>query len=156
MCAPAAIPYVMMGLSTGFQVHSSIQQGKYQEKVAENNAKSAEYAAKDAQARGMVEEDKARDRARAILGKQRTALAANGIDFSGGTGGNLLADTAGMAEFDALTVRNNSMKQAYGFKTQADNFRAEGRAARIGGQNQAFGSLLTGGSQAASRYWGGK
>lgn len=138
--------------SAATTAYSYDQQGKYQKKVGENNALSAEFAAKDALARGMVEEDKARDRARALIGKQKAALSANGIDFSTGVGGNILSDTAAMAEFDTLTVRNNAMKQAYGFKTQSDNLLSEGRAARIGGNNAAVGSLLTGGSQATSYY----
>lgn len=154
MCTAAAVPYVLMGLSTAYQVQSSIQQGKYQAKVAENNAKSAKYAADDAMARGAVAEQQQRDRTRAIMAQQRTAMAANGIDFSTGTGSLLLTDSAGAGEFDAMTVRNNAMKQAYGLKVQSDNFLADGKAAKIAGRNQAIGSLLTSGSQAAKMYAG--
>lgn len=138
--------------SAAYTGYASQQQGKYQEKVAENNAKSAEYAAEDARARGAVAEQQQRNRTRAFLGQQKAAMAANGIDISTGTGNLLLADSAGLGEFDALTVRNNALKQAYGMNVQSENLLSEGRAARIGGRNQAYGSLLTGGSQAASYY----
>lgn len=138
--------------STAYSGYSAHEQGKYQEKVAKNNAKSAEYAAADAMARGAVAEQQQRAKTRAFIGQQKAALAANGIDISTGTGSLMLTDTAGLGEFDALTVRNNAMKQAYGFNSQADNLLQEGRAARIGGRNAMTGSLLTAGSQAANIY----
>lgn len=152
MCEPTTIAMGLMAVSGAFAAKSAHDQGKYQQKVMENNAKSAEYAAQDALARGAVEEDQARQRMRAMIGQQKAALAANGIDTTTGTGSLLLTDTAGLGEFDALTVRNNAMKQAYGMNVQADNLMAEGAAARVGGRNQAIGSLLTTGSQAMSMY----
>lgn len=160
MCvAAAAVPYIMMAASAAVGVASSVGQANYQNKVAENNAISAKYAAEDALARGAVEEQKQRDRTRAIMGQQRAALAANGIDATTGTGSQLLTDAAGFGEFDALTVRNNAMKQAYGLNVQADNFTAEGKAAKVAGRNQAIGTVLTTGSKmygmgAQSGMWG--
>lgn len=154
MCGP-----VMTVISGLMSVKSAIDQGKYQQKVAENNALSAKYAADDALARGAVEEQQQRAKTRAIQGQQRVALAANGIDATTGTGSLLLTDSAGFGEFDALTVRNNAMKQAYGLNTQANNMLAEGKASRAAGRNQAFGTLLTTGAKAygqgkAAGYWG--
>lgn len=145
MCLPAAAVPIMMAASTALSVGSAIGQANYQNKVAENNALSARYAADDALARGAVEEQQQRAKTRAIQGQQRAALAANGIDATTGTGSLLLTDSAGFGEFDALTVRNNAMKQAYGLNTQANNMLAEGKAAKSAGINAAFGTLLTGG-----------
>lgn len=133
--------------STAVSMYGQQQQGKYQEKVGKNNALSAKYAAEDAMARGAVEEQQQRNRTRALMGQQRAALAANGIDTDSGTGSLLLTDSAGMGEFDALTVRNNAMKQAYGLNVQSDNLLSDGKAARIGANNAAFSTFLTGGSQ---------
>lgn len=154
MCDPVTMSVVAIGIGA-FGAKTSYDQGKFQEKVMKNNALSAKYAADDALARGAVEEGQARDRARAVMGAQRAALAANGLDATTGTGSQLLTDTAGMAEFDALTVRNNAMKQAYGLNVQSTNLLAEGRAAKVAGTNAAIGSLLTAGSQAASIYGAG-
>ncbi len=124
-----------------------------------NNAVSEKYAADDAMARGAVEEQKQRDRARKVMGEQRAALAANGMDATTGSGSQILTDSAGFGEFDAIVARNNAMKQAYGFDTQADNLRAQGAAARKAGTNQAVGTALTAGSSiyssgAKAGYWG--
>jgi hypothetical protein len=161
MCEPTTIMMALTVVTTAMSAVSSMQQADYQEKVAENNAIAAEYAAKDAIDRGAVEEQKQRDKARAAMGQQRAALAANGIDTATGTGSLLLADSAGMGEFDALTVRNNALKQAYGLNVQANNLRAEGQNALIKGQNEAFGTVLTGGSKVygmgkEAGWWGVK
>lgn len=142
----------MMAVSGAFAAKTSIDQGKYQSKVMENNALSAKFAAEDAMARSDVAEKQQRDRTRALLGQQRAALAANGVDSATGTGSQLLMDTAGMGEFDAITIRNNAMKQAYGLNTQADNLLADSKAARIAGNNGAIGSILTTGSNMAGMY----
>lgn len=127
---------------------SAIGQANYQSKVAQNNALSAKYAADDAMARGAVEEDRQRQRTRAMLANQRVAMGANGIDSTTGTGSQLLTDSAGLGEFDALMVRNNAMKQAYGYNVQSDNLLAEGRMAKKAGYGSAVGTLLTSGSKA--------
>jgi hypothetical protein len=159
MCEPTTIMMGLAAASMVMSVGSALGQADYQSQVAENNAISAEYAAKDARDRGAVEEERQRNKTRALMGQQRAALAANGIDASTGTGSLLLADSAGLGEFDALTVRNNAMKQAYGLNVRADNLRAEGENASLKGQNDAFSSLLTGGSQmygmgVKEGYWG--
>jgi hypothetical protein len=150
MCLDPAT--AMMIGSTLISAKGAIDQGNYASKVAENNALSAKYAADDALARGAVEEQKTRDQTRALMGRQRAALAANGINTGSGTGSLLLQDAASAGEFDALTVRNNAMKQAYGFNVQADNLLAEGKATKAASRGQAMGTLLTGGSKAYSLY----
>ena len=127
---------------------TALGQANYQNKVAQNNALSAQYAADDAIQRGAVEEEQTRTRTRQLMAQQKAVMAANGLDSSTGTGASLLADSAALGEFDALTVRNNAMKQAYGHKIQADNLIAEGRAAKKAGTGSAIGSLLTSGSKA--------
>jgi hypothetical protein len=151
----------MMGVGLAMSAYSAVGQAKYQTKVASNNALSAKYAADDATARGAVEEQQQRNKTRAIMGQQRAALAANGMDATTGTGSQLLTDAAGFGEYDALTVRNNAMKQAYGLNLQSDNLLSEGKAAKAAGYNTAAGSLLTGGSKVyatgkANGLWGGK
>jgi hypothetical protein len=148
MCEPTTIA---LAASAVFSAVAAGQQGNYADKVAQNNALSTKYAADDAIARGAVEEQKTRDQTRAVMGRQRAALAANGIDSTSGTGSLLLQDSAASGEFDALTVRNNAMKQAYGLNVQSDNLLAEGKAAKAAGRNQAIGSILTSGSKAYSQ-----
>lgn len=150
MCAP---PLVLLAVAAGgLAMKSSMDQADYQEAVGRNNAQSAEYAAKDAIDRGAVEEQQQRNKTRAVLAQQNAALAANGMDASSGTGLQLLSDTAGLGEFDAMTIRSNASKQAYGLKLQGANALADSNAAAIGSRNNAFSTLLTTGSKAYSSY----
>tara|TARA_R110001599_G_scaffold171353_1_gene362440 strand:+ start:451320 stop:451841 length:522 start_codon:yes stop_codon:yes gene_type:complete len=146
---------MIMTLAAGaMSAKSSMDNAKYQEKVGENNALSAKYAAKDAMDRGAVAEDQKRNETRTLLARQNAALAANGIDSSTGTGLNILSDTAGLGEFDAQTIRSNAMKQAYGYNLQGDNALADGRASAAASRNNAYSTILSSGSKAYGMYGG--
>lgn len=161
MCEPTTIMMALTVVAGAMSAKASMDQADYQNEVAKNNAISAEYAAQDAVDRGAVEEQQHRNKTRAIMAQQRATMAANGIDDTTGTGSLLLQDSAGMGEFDALTIRNSAMKQAYGLGVSADNMRADGQAAVAKGQSQAFGTVLTAGSQVYGQgktagFWGVK
>jgi hypothetical protein len=151
MCEPTTI---MMGVGMALTAIGGLQaadaqkkQGQYQQKVAENNALTQRWAADDAITRGVVAEDRQRERTRALIGQQRAAMAANGIDVGTGTALDLQADAANEGEFDAMTIRSNAMRQAWGLQTQADNTVADGAMAAFAGDQKATGTLLsTGGS----------
>lgn len=148
MCEPTTIALVLLAASTAMTVKSSMDQADYQKDLGKANAKSAEYAAKDAIDRGVVAEDQKRNETRAKLATQNAALAANGIDTASGTGLALLQDTAGFGEFDAQTIRSNAMKQAYGIKQQGDNAKSNAFASAAATKNQGYATLLASGSKA--------
>lgn len=155
MCEPATISYMTMALmaaGTATTVYAQNQQANYQERVGKNNSIAQEYAAKDAYDRGQVEEDRQRTKNRLMLGAQEAALAANNIDTTTGTGLNLITDSVGAVEFDALVIRNNAMKQAYGLESAAANSLSDSRAGASAARTNAYGSLLTGGSAAYGQY----
>lgn len=139
-------------LAGAMSAKSSMDQAKYQEAVGQNNAKSAEYAAKDALDRGAVEEQQQRNKTRAALANQNAALAANGMDSTTGTGLQLLSDTAGFGEFDSQTIRSNAAKQAYGLNLQGANALSDSKASAIASRNNAYSTLLTTGTKAYGIY----
>jgi hypothetical protein len=149
MCDPVT---ALLVVGTAFSVKGQMNQASYQKKVGENNAIAQEFAAKDAMDRGRIEEDRQRTKNRQTLGAQEAALAANGIDTSTGTGLNLMTDSAGSGEMDALTIRNNAVKQAYGLEAAAGNSRADANAGASALRTGAYGSLLTAGSAAYGAY----
>lgn len=163
----------MCDLMTGLTIASTviggvgqIQQGnaqaaamRYNAQVAEMNATLADRRAKDALERGKVEEQQQRLRAAQLMGKQRAAMAANGVDLSFGSPLDNLVDTAELAELDALTIRRNAANEAYDFETQGVNYRADANlsrmnasAARTGGYLSAAGTILGGGATAYKDY----
>ena len=114
--------------SMAFGAYSSYQQSQaqkdayeYQSAVARNNAITAEYQAQDAIKRGQVAEAEQRRKTAMLKGSQTARLAGNGLDISEGSALNILSDTDWMGEQDALTVRNNAAREAWGYNVQGQN-----------------------------------
>ncbi|GAA0567440.1 hypothetical protein ACFQH5_15670 [Halomonas salifodinae] len=155
MCEPTTLAYIAGGLQLAQGVAGYQQaraQGKYQQAVAEQNARAQEQQAQDARARGVVAGEEQRDRARQVGARQATGLAASGLDISSGTSLDLFAETATLGEYDAQVAENNAYREAFGFQTRAAESRASGRNARQAGRNRAFGTLLTSGASAANSF----
>lgn len=152
--------------STLLGAAGQIQQGqaqaaaaRYNAKVADMNADISERRARDALERGKMEEQKKRRQAQQILGQQRAAMAANGVDIGFGSPLDTLVDTATLGEVDALTIRSNFAREAYDYKVQAVNGRADAnlsrmnaKAASTGGYLNAGATLLTGGAKAYESF----
>ncbi len=56
---------------------------------------------------------------------------------------------------DALTVKNNAWREAWGYKAQARSYRTQGALSRLASRNEANSTLLTGGLQAVNAGVGG-
>lgn len=152
MCGPAAIPIAvaMTAGSTAFSAYSQKQQGDYQAAVAEQNAEALERSAADASIQGVAQGEQQRNRYKGLIGQQVTSAAGAGLDVSTGSPLDIFSETAELGEFDAQVVESNARRSAYGLRSQAVGQRQQGRLARSAGRNQAFSTLLTGGSRTAS------
>lgn len=146
MCGPVPIMIAGMVMSA----MSSYQQSKaqqasmdYQSEVAHNNAITAEYQAQDAVKRGEVAEAEQRRRTSMMKGSQTARLAANGLDISEGSALNILSDTDWMGEQDALTVRDNASREAWGLRQQGQNYQSNSNMFRAtaDAQNPLFSAV---------------
>lgn len=133
------------------------QQGNYEAGIYEQDAQIAASQATDAVARGAETERRQRTLTGQTIGAQRAAMAASGIDLGVGSAADVQADTAHIGELDALTIRNNAKREAYGYEVQAMDLRARANLARVGGantaaslRNQSYGTLLSGALQTYS------
>lgn len=173
MCEPTTLAIASIAataISTGAGIVGQIsagsqaeQQAAYQAGVARNNAIIAERAAQDALTRGKVEEGQQRDKTRQLIGLQRATLAGNGVMVDTGSALNITADTAGIGELDALTIRSNAEREAAGYRAQGMNYEAEARLTRAAGKQaktdslwQAGGTALTGIGTVAGKWYGFK
>lgn len=134
----------------------SYEQGKYLNKVAKVNAGISERAGRDAVKRGNIDADEQRQQTGQVLGAQRAAFAANGVDVNSGSAGQVQNDTAAIGELDALTLVNNAAREAYGYQVQAMDQRQQGKLAKYQGKMDAIGSILGGAEKAASMGMGGR
>lgn len=152
MCELTTIALVTMAAGTALSAAGSIQQGNaaraqasYQSQVERNNATIAERQAQDAEQRGRVEEQRQRIQNARLAGTQRTAFAGAGVDLGSGSPLDVLMDTRQLGELDALTIRSNAAREAYGFRTQSSNLMAQSALTQRAGQNaQAAGAVGAG------------
>lgn len=148
------------------QAKAAAEAERYNAKVADMNAVLSERRARDALERGKLEEQQKRREVGQIEGRQRAAMAANGVDLTFGSPLDTLVDTAVMGEMDALTIRTNTAREAYDHRVAAVNGRADANLKRMnasatqkGGNLAAFGTILTGAGKAygdgqSLGYWG--
>lgn len=138
--------------ATGWQANAQIQAGKEQQSIANRNAKLLEASADQAVERGNEEARGVRRRTRLLVGEQRAAAAAQGLDVSTGAPADLQEQAAAFGAADEATIRRNALDEAWGIRTQASNQRQAGRYARREGTNSAIGTSL-GGIGKSYGYW---
>lgn len=120
-----------------------------QAQLADYNAGVAELQAQDAVARGAQDESRFRQGIRQVIGSQRAGLAAGNVDVGFGSSVDVQADAAFLGELDALTIRTNATREAWGYKVTAEDsrrraeiLRKEGAAAAAAGNVKAGGQIL--------------
>lgn len=154
MGATAAIGTVALG--TGMSAFGQMRAGKETKAIYDQNAQIADYQAEDALARGRVNEKMMRRQTEQTIGSQRAGLAAQGVDINRGSALETQASAAYLGELDALTIRNNAAKEAWGYRVQAQNLRNQGTIAKRDGTFGAFNTILgSTGSLLLSKYGGG-
>ena len=150
----AALGVVAVG--TAFSAYSQMKAGQGQQQMFERNAAFAEFQAVDALARGKETEKRSRQNTNQVIGAQRTSFAAQGVDVNKGSPLDVQADAAYLGELDALTIRNNAAKEAYGYRTQGTDYRARGEVAADTGKMGALTTIIgSGGSLLLAKYGGG-
>lgn len=128
------------------------KQGSYEKGIADRNSQMARMQEADAIARGVEQERKFRINLRKLTGKQRAAFAGQGVALDSGSPVDVIGDTAALGELDALMIRANAQREAWGFANQANDFTARGELAKRAGQNRGFDTLLTSSARAWEMY----
>jgi hypothetical protein len=144
MCWVAAIPLAVSAIGAAGQMRA----GADAKETAALNAQIAGIQAQDSLSRGGVEEDRYRRQIAQIAGAQKSVVASRNVKAGTGTALDLLSDTAQIGEEDALTIRNESARESWGYRFQADESRRYGKSAYRNSQYAAGSTLLTGGAQA--------
>ncbi len=158
MCWPLVIVAagaLLSAKSASDQAQAQKDSATYQASVNANNAQIAEWNAESVEDQGRTAVENSQQQTAQLKGSQRAALAANGVSLGEGSALDILTSTDYMGERDALTIRDNAARQAWGYRTQGqsytDNSNLLTNTAASISPNQAAGtSLLT----SASRYYG--
>ena len=157
MCEPTTI---MMAASMAMTAIGGFQQaqaaraaGNANAQIAENNARLAEQQARDTQILAVRDQQQSAWRTRALLGQQKVAAAANGLDMDIGTPLDLMAETAMFGKADEDAIGMDAARKAWGFQAEAINYRNQGAQAKWAGKAQSRATILsTIGSLAGQAY----
>lgn len=138
-------------LGNAFQQSAAAEmKGKYERQQGEFNARLAELKAKDVVDRGNEEASKFAKEANQFKGKQKAAMATQGVDIDSASFEGITTQTERLTAFDEMEIRNNAWKEAWGYKIDAANQRTQGDFRYRASQAEARSSLLTGGLQAVN------
>jgi hypothetical protein len=124
--------------------------GDYEEFIARQNADLADRDAKEIEKRGDKASSDYKNQVNQLKGQQRSSMAAQGIDINQGSAAEIQKETATLGALDALQLKNNAWREAFGMRGQANQYRAQGRMAKVAAKNEAKNTLLTGGMKALS------
>lgn len=124
-------------------------QGNYQKNQLQFNAQIADLQAQDAIRRGDKEVKNKKIQTKQMIGTQRAALAAQGIEVNDDSALLIQEDTAGLGAEDAASIKSAAWREAWGYKVQNVDYTGQANMAQISSGFNARQTLLTGGLQFA-------
>ena len=133
MCDPATLTIAGTAVAAAGTVVKTVNaanRATYEARVADSNAKLASAQAADAAERGKLEAQRVMGRNSQLLGRQRAAAAANGIEVDFGSSADVLGDTESIGRDEVATTYRNSEREMQGFDINASNYVAKARGAR--------------------------
>lgn len=132
---------------------------QYQAAVARNNSQIALVNAQRSREIGDLGMLREGMKTSGLIGTQKAAQAANGLDVSVGTPVDVRASTAELGRLDALTIGYNASKEAFGSEFQSKNYLDEaylkGRSSEYATEAGQIGvaTSILGGVSSVSDKW---
>ena len=124
--------------------YASRQRGQAEASLYAADVQMARYQAEDAIARGDYEANKVLADARRLAGQQRVGFAASGVKVDVGSAAQVVEDTATLGAYDAAMMKNNALREAFGYKTKEIGARMAARMAKASGRYGAVMSVAQG------------
>lgn len=133
-------------------VASSVASGVAKRRAANFGTNEAARLAADATARGEEDVSAYRTDLAQLIGRQRTSMAAQGLDLTQGSAAGVQADAARTGAIDIERIRENARREAYGYRAQGEMNARALRAGATGDFVQAGATLATAGVDAYQNY----
>lgn len=145
----------VQGVSSYYQAEAIKSQGDIQAQLYQQNARLADLKAEDAIRRGDKAATQAQKEISRILGEQVVAFAGQGVDVNTGTAAKVVQESSKQAQEDVATIKQNAWLESWGYKIEGIQGVSQANYAKIGAQNQATNTLLTGGLNALNMGYQG-
>jgi hypothetical protein len=139
-------------VGAGISAIGAEQQAKANAAAANYNAQVAKNASIFAQQQGVVEAEKQQREAAMVIGKDRAAAAASGIDVNSGSPLDIQADNYVTGKLNEATALNNASRNAWGYATQSNLYGMEAQSDLTAGNYNAAGALIGGASELSNRW----
>lgn len=157
--ALSGVGAVTSAVGAGEQASANADAYRYQSQVAENNKILAQQNAKTAEAEGAAKSAVQGLQAKAKLGGILAAQSASGVDVNSGSAVDVRTSQSELNQMDALTIRADAARKAYGYETQANSFGAQSTldtasadSAGTAGDFAIGSTLLSGASSLGNSY----
>ena len=121
---------------------------KYNAQIAANNATIATQNAQYAGAAGVAQAEQAGLKTRAEVGSSMANEAASGVDVTKGSALDVRSSAQQLGELNAITIRSNAARTAYGYTTAAASDTAQSEMDKATAQNDITSGYLTSGTTA--------
>jgi len=151
MCDPVSASLALGGVSTVLSTLSQYRAGESSKIQAETQARVQDRAAQDSRDRGESQKDALAIQTGQLLGSQRVAQAANGVELSSGSALEIREDTAVQSARDSLKIGQDAEIEALNLRTQAGINRQA--ASNISPGTAAATTFIGGASQFADRWY---
>jgi hypothetical protein len=142
---------ILGGIGSVAEANAQKKAGAYNAKIHRTNAAIKRKMAKDALQRGDTTEARHRMDVADLKADQRARMLAGGQTLTGSNSA-ILDDTAFYGEMDALTIRQNAAREAWGHNVEAENYMMQADLAEMGGNNAATSTIITGAAQVGQQY----
>lgn len=133
-----------------------------QAQIARNNAVLAQRNADVTMGEGEQATQRQQLKNRAAIGALTAEQAASGVDVNTGSAVDTKESAAELGQYDALTIRSNYARKAYGYRVEAQNDlneaamdKAAEKNSALGGYLGGFTSLLGSGASGFDKFGGG-
>ncbi|CAB5082909.1 hypothetical protein IST4116A_01201 [Burkholderia cenocepacia] len=157
--AMTAVSTAMSAYGASRQAAATASADQYQAEVARINQRLSGQYAQQAIDDGENKVAAKQQQTSGLIGAQRAAMAANGVQLDSGTPLRLQEDSAQLGAVDALTIRNNAAREAYGYQVQGLSYgqqaqldEASASNALSAGSLNTFSSILGGAASVGSKW----
>lgn len=130
------------------QADAMKSQAAFQAQQSRFNAEVLEVQREELLAQAQEDQTEMAKQIQGMLGSQRVALAAQGIDVDSDVALQIQEETREVGRQDLMALKNNAWRKAWGIEVEQMNLRQSATMGVIGAQMGASATLATGGAQA--------
>lgn len=131
------------------------RQSEFMARQEEFNAQLIQVQKQDIDKIATRDVDRRYQELRQVIGSQKATMAAQGIEVEGEIGAALEADERLFVQQDVQTIKNNAWREAMGLEIKSRELSAQATMTRLGGQEKARQTMVTGGLQGLSNIVSG-